>query len=115
LILLGYEKIKDKYVAAGIENPSKILDDFTSLVGQKFNCPPNIKAEILEDQHKPTKLEDFDKKTIESFRNLRKLIRPDAPELLFNDSELLKAYDLLASDGNTINAAGLLLFGQERG
>jgi ATP-dependent DNA helicase RecG len=175
LIYLGYEKIKDKYVPAGIENPSKMLDDFTSLVGQKFNYPPIIMAEIFEDQHKPiiiidvkeapkhqkpiyikdagpikggfkrlgatdirltdsdiaryyqersgsidaqlipdTKLEDVDNKTIESFRNLRKLIKPDAPELLFNDSQLLKAYDLLASDGNTINAAGLLLFGQER-
>jgi len=175
LILLGYEKIRDKYVPVGIVNPSKTLDDFTSLVGQKFNYPPIIRAEILEDQHKPiiiidvkeaprhqkpiymkdagpikggfkrlgatdirltdsdiaryyqersgsidaqlipdTKLEDVDKKTIESFRNLRKLIKPDAPELLFNDSELLKAYDLLASDGNTINVAGLLLFGQER-
>ena len=174
VILLGYEKIRDKYVPVGIENPSKMLDDFTSLVGQKFNYPPIIKAEILDDQHKPiiiidvkeapkhqkpiyikdagpikggfkrlgasdirltdsdiaryyqersgsidaqailnTKLEDVDKKTIESFRNLRKLIKPDASELLFNDSELLKAYDLLASDGNTINAAGLLLFGQE--
>jgi len=175
VILLGYEKIRDKYVPVGIENPSKILDDFTSLVGQKFNYPPIIKAEILEDQHEPiiiidvkeapkhqkpiyikdagpikggfkrlgatdirltdsdiaryyqersgsidaqlipdTKLEDIDKKTIESFRNLRKLIKPDAPELLFNDSELLKAYDLLASDGNSINVAGMLLFGQER-
>lgn len=174
LILLGYEKIRDKYIPVGIVNPSNMLDDFTSLVGQKFNYPPIIKAEILEDQHKPiiiidvkeapkhqkpiyikdagpikggfkrlgasdirltdsdiaryyqersgsidaqlipdTKLEDVDKKTIESFRNLRKLIKPDAPELLFNDYELLKAYDLIASDGNTINAAGLLLFGQE--
>lgn len=152
-----------------------MLDDCTSLVGQKFNYPPIIMAEILEDQHKPiiiidvkeapkhqkpiyfkdagpikggfkrlgasdirltdsdiaryyqersgsidaqlipdTKLEDVDKKTIESFRNLRKLIKPDAPELLFNDFQLLKAYDLLASDGNSINAAGMLLFGQER-
>jgi len=175
VILLGYEKIRDKYAPVGIENPSKMLDDFTSLVGQKFNYPPIIKAEILEDQDKPiiiidvkeapkhqkpiyikdagpikggfkrvgatdirladsdiaryyqersgsidaqlipdTKLEDVDTKTIESFRNLRKLIKPDAPELLFNNSELLKAYDLLASDGNSINVAGMLLFGQER-
>jgi len=174
LILLGYEKIGDKYVPVSVKNPSKTLDDFTSLVGQKFNYCPIIRAEILEDESKPiiiidvkeapkhqkpiyikdagpikggfkrlgatdirltdsdiaryyqersgsidaqlipgTKLEDVDKKTIESFRNLRKLIKPDAPELLFNDYELLKAYDLLASDGNTINAAGLLLFGQE--
>lgn len=47
LILLGYEKIEDKYVPVGIENPSKMMDDFTSLVGPKFNYPPIIKAEIL--------------------------------------------------------------------
>src|SRR4030067_135926 len=58
--------------------------------------------------------DDINKQTIESFRNLRKMIKPDAPELSFNDSELLKAYDLLASDGNSINVAGMLLFGQER-
>jgi predicted HTH transcriptional regulator len=93
LILLGYEKIKDKYVPVGYQERSGSID-----------------AQLIPD----TKLEDVDKKTIESFRNLRKLIKPDAPELLFNDSELLKAYDLLASDGNSINVAGMLLFGQER-
>ena len=175
LVFLGYEKTGDKYVPVGVNNPSKTLDDFTSLVGQKFNYCPIVSADILEDEHKPiiaievkeapryqkpiyikdagpikggfkrlgatdirltdsdiaryyqersgspdaqpvpdTKLKDLDKKAIESFRNLRKLIKPDAPELLFKDSELLKAYNLLASDGKTLNAAGVLIFGQER-
>jgi ATP-dependent DNA helicase RecG len=35
----------------------------------------SIDAQLIPD----TKLEDVDKKTIESFRNLRKLIKPDAP------------------------------------
>jgi len=35
LILLGYKKIDDEYIPVGLENPSQILDDFTSTVGQK--------------------------------------------------------------------------------
>ena len=49
LILLGYEKIKERYVPMGVENPSQVLDDFSSLVGQKFNFCPLVRAEILED------------------------------------------------------------------
>ena len=40
LILLGYERIKDRYVPVGVDNPSQVLDDFSSLVGQKFNYYP---------------------------------------------------------------------------
>ena len=174
-ILLGYEEKEGKYIPIGVKNPHKILDEFTSLVGQKFNYCPILNAEILEDNNKPiilievkevpkyqkpiyvkdagpikggfkrvgasdirltdsdvaryykertgsldaqiipdTNLKDIDANSIESFRNLRKLIKPDAPELLFKDSELLKAYNLLSSDGKTLNAAGVLIFGQER-
>ena len=175
LILLGYERIGDKYVSVGIQDPSKMLDDFTSLVGQKFNYCPIVRADISEDEGKPvivievkeapkyqkpiyikdagpikggfkrlgatdlrltdsdvaqyyqermgspdaqpvpgTKLKDLDKKSIASFRNLRKLIKPNAPELSFRDSELLKAYNLLATDDRTLNAACLLIFGDEK-
>jgi len=175
LIRLGYEENDGKYMPVGVKNPHKMLDEFTSLVGQKFNYCPIVKAEILDDDNKPiilieveespkyqkpiyikdagpikggfrrvgasdirltdsdvaryykertgsldaqiipdTNLKDIDVKAVEAFRNLRKLIKPDAPELLFNDAELLKSYNLLSPDGKNLNAAGVLLFGQER-
>lgn len=52
LILLGYERIKDRYVPVGVDNPSQVLDDFSSLVGQKFNYCPLVRADILEDEGK---------------------------------------------------------------
>ena len=52
LILLGYERIKDRYVPVGVKNPSQVLDDFSSLVGQKFNYCPLVRADILEDEGK---------------------------------------------------------------
>lgn len=173
-ILLGYDETGGKYVPVGVSNPPKILDEFTSLVGQKFNFHPLVSAEVREDDGKPiiliavkeapkhekpiyikdagpikggfkrlgatdirlsdsdveryyqdragtpdsrpvldTGLKDIDKRALSTVRNLRKLIKPDAPELLFNDSELLKAYHLLAPDSKTLNVAGVLLFGQE--
>ncbi|ODS42151.1 MAG: hypothetical protein MSIBF_02095 [Candidatus Altiarchaeales archaeon IMC4] len=60
-----------------------------------------------------TEIKDVDPEAITSFRNLRKLIKPNAPELLLKDSELLKAYNLLASDGKTLTVAGVLVFGRE--
>lgn len=174
LILLGYEKIKDKYVPVGVKNPSQVLDDFTSLVGPKFNYCPLVRAEILEAEGRPViiievketpkyqkpiyikdagplkggfkrigasdvrltdtdiarfyqerlespdgtlvkgaTIEDIDERAISAFRNLRKLIKPDAPEILFSNADLLKAYNLLAPDEKTLNVAGLLLFGRK--
>ncbi len=52
-ILLGYEEKDDMYVPIGIKNPSKMLDEFTSLVGQKFNYCPVVRADVLEDSNKP--------------------------------------------------------------
>lgn len=174
LILLGYEEIKDRYVPIGVKNPSQVLDDFSSLVGQKFNFCPLVRADILEDGGKavilievkealvyqkpvyikdagPIKggfkrvgaadirltdsdieryyqarmgspdattvdsitIKDVDERTVSIFKELRKLIKPDAPEIGFSTNELLKTYDLLCKDGKTLNAAGVLLFGAE--
>ena len=52
-ILLGYEEKEGEYMPVGVKKPHKILDDFTSLAGQKFNYWPVINAEILEDDNKP--------------------------------------------------------------
>lgn len=51
-LFLGYEKAGDTYIPAGIENSSKILDDFTSTVGQKFNFCPMVNALAAEDEGK---------------------------------------------------------------
>ncbi|MCK4235087.1 putative DNA binding domain-containing protein [candidate division WOR-3 bacterium] len=53
MILLGYEKMNDKYVPVGLKNPSQLLDDFTSTVGQKFNFCPLVNADIESDRGKP--------------------------------------------------------------
>lgn len=174
LILLGYREIKNKYIAVGVKNPSKILDDFTSTIAQKFNFCPVVIANIMEDEgkfviiievkeapryQKPiyikdagplkggfkrvgatdirlsdedvsryylermgapdaqavdgTTIDDIDLKTLSAFRNMRKLINPDAPELSFDDKGFLKSYNLLAKDSETLTVASLLLFGKE--
>lgn len=174
VILLGYTRIGDEYIPVGVDNPSQILDDFTSTVSQKFNFCPLVRAEVTEDAGKPvilieikespeyqkpiyiqdagpikggfrrvgatdirltdsdvqryyqerrgspdaqlvsgTDLSDIDPKTFSLFRNLRRLVKPDAPELGLNNVDLLKAYNLSASDGKTLSVAGLLLFGKE--
>jgi len=162
VILLGYKKIGKKYVPVGVKDPSKILDDFTSTVSQKFNFCPVVSAKIVEDSGKPiivievkeapryqkpiyikdagpikggfkrvgatdirltdedvyryylermgapdaqpingTTLDDIDPATLTAFRNLRRIINPNAPELRFDDKELLKAYNLLSKDSET--------------
>ena len=174
LILLGYQKTDDKHIPVGIENPSKILDDFSSAVGQKFNYCPIVRPEIREDGgkriiaievkespnfQKPiyikdagpikggfrrigasnirlsdsdvqryyqermgapdaqsisgTNFKDIDPQAVSVFRNLRKLLKPDAPELKYDDGGLLQAYNLLAEDRMTLLAAGILLFGKD--
>ncbi|MEM2875218.1 MAG: ATP-binding protein [Candidatus Hadarchaeales archaeon] len=146
LILLGYERVGDKYVPVGVENPPKMLDDFTSTVGEKFNFCPMVKAEIITDKGKqviaievkeaprfqkpvylkdagPIKggfkrlgatnlrltdsdvqkyyqermgspdaqplcdatIKDIDPRTVSAFRNLRKLVKPEAPELALDE------------------------------
>ncbi|MHC9544965.1 MAG: ATP-binding protein [Vulcanimicrobiota bacterium] len=174
LILLGYRKDGDTYVPEGVENPSQIIDDFTSTVAQKFNFCPVVKAEIIEDSgnsvimievkealayqkpiyildsgpfkggykrvgatdirlndediaryyrermgapdSQPTEdmtLVDIDERALSAFKNLRKLERPDAPELALDDRGLLKAYHLLYKDTGKLTIGGLLLFGKE--
>ncbi len=174
MILVGYEKMGDKYIPAGVKNPAKILDDFTSTVSQKFNFCPVVSANIVEHENKPvivievkeapryqkpiyikdagpikggfkrvgatdirltdedihryylerlgapdaqpitgSTLDDIDPATLAAFRNLRRIINANAPELRFDDKGLLKAYNLLSKDSDTITAAGLLLFGKE--
>jgi ATP-dependent DNA helicase RecG len=174
LILLGYERVSDEHVPVGVENPSKMLDDFTSSVGEKFNFCPMVKADVTTDKgkrvivievkeapkfQKPIYLKDagpikggfkrlgatdvrltdsdiqryyqermgspdaqplsgatiieIDPRTVSAFRNLRKLMKPEAPELALDNTGLLKAYDLVAPDGKTLTAAGMLLFGRK--
>lgn len=175
LILLGYEKRDNEYVPIGVNNPAKLLDDFTSLVGQKFNYCPVVTANIVKDKGKPVivievkeapkyqkpiyikdagpikggfkrvggtdirltdedihryylermgapdaqpasgcTIDDIDTPAIAVYRNIRKLIKPDAPELEFNDKEVLKSYNLFAEDNETLTTAGLLIFGKEK-
>ncbi|RKZ21180.1 hypothetical protein DRQ16_03935, partial [bacterium] len=52
VILLGYKKVKNKYIPVGVKNPSHILDDFTSNLSQKFNFCPVVQAFIIQDQGK---------------------------------------------------------------
>ncbi|MBE0433324.1 putative DNA binding domain-containing protein [candidate division WOR-3 bacterium] len=174
LILLGYEKVKDKYMPVGLDNADKLQNDFTSLVSEKFNFCPIVMTAIENDKGKPVilievkeapkyqkpiylkdagpikggfkriggsdvrltdpdihrfylertgapdaqpveycSMSDVDPGTIEAYRNLRKLKKPDAPELKYNDKELLASYNLLISKNDKLTIAGLLLFGEE--
>ena len=56
---------------------------------------------------------DTDGSAFTTFINLRKLEKSDAPELSLDNDGLLKAYNLLTQDNNTLAVAGLLLFGKE--
>jgi len=175
LILLGYERKKDEYVPVGLDNPSKLLDDFTSLVGQKFNFCPIVTADIENDSGKPvikievkeapkyqkpiyikdagpikggfkrvgatdlrltdydvhryylarlgapdaqpmdgSTISDIDIEALSAYRSIRRLVKPDAPELKFNDKDLLKSYNLLIGRSEVLTIAGLLLFGTEK-
>ena len=174
LILLGYEGKDEGYIPEGVKNPSKLLDEFTSNIGEKFNFCPFVKPEVMRDDSKdiivievkeapvyqkpiyikdagPIKggfkrvgatnirltdsdiqryyqarmgspdatpvngatIKDVDERAVSIFKELRKLIKPGAPEIGFSTKELLKAYDLLSTDGKTLNVAGVLLFGKE--
>ncbi|MCK4416729.1 MAG: putative DNA binding domain-containing protein [Candidatus Latescibacteria bacterium] len=62
---------------------------------------------------KGTSITDADELAFVTFRNLRRLEKPDAPELSLSNEGILKAYNLLAQDEKTLTAAGLLLFGKE--
>ncbi len=61
-----------------------------------------------------TSIHDIDERAFLAFRELRKLEKPDAPELAFDNSGILKAYDLCAKDQETLTIAGLLLFGRKQ-
>ena len=52
LVFLGYKKDNDVYIPIGVENPAKIIDDFTSTISQKFNFCPFVKPDIFEDDGK---------------------------------------------------------------
>ena len=62
---------------------------------------------------KDTDLSDLDKRTIFSYKNLRKLQKENTPEINLQTDELLESYNLLSKDGKHPNIAGLLLFGKE--
>ncbi|OQX20643.1 MAG: hypothetical protein BWK75_04660 [Candidatus Altiarchaeales archaeon A3] len=174
VIFLGYDERGAEHIPVGVENPSKILQEFVSLVGQKFNFCPIVRTEIVEDDNKeiilivieeapkyqkpiyikdagPIKggfrrlgsadlkltdsdvaryyqeragspdaqlvvgatIDDVDERAISIFKEFRKLIKHDAPEIGFNKEELLKAYNLLSKDNGELNVAGVLLFGKE--
>ncbi len=62
---------------------------------------------------KGTSLEDIDSKAVRRYKNLRKLVEPEAPEIDYNDIDFLRAYSLLADESETLTVAGLILFGTE--
>ena len=48
-ILLGYESRDDIFIPVGVEDPARLIDDFTSTVSQKFNFCPMVRADLTED------------------------------------------------------------------
>ena len=60
-----------------------------------------------------TSLSDIDVRTLNIYRNIRKLQKEDVHETKLNDVELLRAYKLLSKNGKNLNIAGLLLFGKD--
>jgi len=173
-ILLGYKEEKGKFIPVGVDNPGKILDDFSSTLPQKFNFCPLAKAQIVnvqgkeiitieidespryqkpiyikeagplkggykrigaadirlkdEDVHRfylerigspdslilgNTSMDDLDISSLNAFRELRKLVNPAAPELTFDDEEILKSYNLIDRKGK-LTSACILLFAKEK-
>lgn len=52
-IYLGYEKDGDTHTPVGVQNPDKLIDDFTSTIGEKFNFCPMVNVSHLEENGKP--------------------------------------------------------------
>lgn len=64
-------------------------------------------AQVLRDSD----LVDVDKKTIDVFKEIRRLQKETAEELHLKGEELLKAYNMLSKDGKRLTVGGALLFG----
>ena len=51
-IFLGFAEEKGKFASVGVDNPGKILEDFSSTLPQKFNFCPVVKPQIHNVQNK---------------------------------------------------------------
>jgi ATP-dependent DNA helicase RecG len=83
-------------------------DDLVALVEQRAGDTHD--ASLVRDAG----LSDLDPDAIQAYRTLRGRAAPDAEELAWSDTDLLRALQAVAPDGDTLRptVAGLLLFGR---
>lgn len=105
--------IKNKGLEKGAYRRIGSSDQICTLEDMDLLFQLRSKRKYDETPEERASLEDFDPKALEAYRFERKRIKADAPELRYNDSDLLKSLQAtLTEKGCTLpTIGGLLLFG----